>query len=239
MNISEIIQGAQGGQGIDNLASQFGLTSEQTQAAIQAILPGLSKGLRGAAQDPSSLGGLLTHLASGAHTASYTDPNQAGAASGLGGEVLGQIFGSSGVAAQVGQQAARVSGVDPQVIQQMMPVVASMVMGGLTHVMNGQGLGGILGQLANAATSSGGLGSATNPAGSPPASGGGLLDGLLGSVMGALTGGGSGSATSESAEILAGLNTLTSMLHSGVQVSPEHQQALDQILPSSGQDARN
>jgi hypothetical protein len=229
MNLNEIIQAAQGGQGVNNLASQFGLSPEQTQAAIQAIIPAFSKGLTGAAQDPSSLGGILTHLTSGAHDASYTDPNQANAASGLGGEVLGQIFGSSGIAAQVGQQASRVSGVDPQIIQQMMPVIASMLMGGLTHAMNGQGLGGILGQLANAATS-GGFGSTANPSAAPS---GGLLGGLFGSVIGALTGGGSTAANPESAEILAGLNTLTSMLHSGVQVPPAHQQALENIMGPS------
>jgi len=230
MNLNEIIQAAQGGQGINNIASQFGLSPEQTQAAIQAVIPAFSKGLQGAAQDPASLGGILSHLTSGAHDASYTDPNQANAASGLGGEVLGQIFGSSGVTTQISQQASRVSGVDPQLIQQMMPVIASMLMGGLTHAMNGQGLGGILGQLANAATS-GGLGSTANPAGAAPS--GGLLGGLFSSVIGALTGGGAAGASSESAEILAGLNTLTGMLHSGVQVPPAHQQALDDIMGPS------
>jgi len=237
MNLNEIIQAAQGGQGINNIASQFGLSPEQTQAAIQAIIPAFSKGLQGAAQDPTSLGGILTHLTSGAHDASYTDPNQANAASGLGGEVLGQIFGSSGVTTQISQQASRVSGVDPQLIEQMMPVIASMLMGGLTHAMNGQGLGGILGQLANAATTSGGFGSTTNPAGA--ASSGGFLGGLFGSVMGALTGGGAAGASPESAAILAGLNTLTGMLHSGVQVPPAHQQALDDIMGPSEPAAPN
>src|SRR5271156_5223800 len=115
MNLSEIMQAAQGGQGVDNLAAQFGLSPEQTQAAIQAIIPAFSKGLQGAAQDPTGLGGILSHLTSGAHDASYTDPNLASAASSLGGSVLGQIFGSSGVTTQISQQASRISGVDPQV----------------------------------------------------------------------------------------------------------------------------
>jgi hypothetical protein len=115
-------------------------------------------------------------------------------------------------------------------------VIASMLMGGLTHAMNGQGLGGIHGQLANAATSAGGL--ATNSTAAPPASGG-LLGGLFGSVIGALTGGGSAATGSESAEILAGLNTLTSMLHSGVQVPPEHQQALEDIMGPSNPAPQN
>src|ERR1700761_7105311 len=105
MNLNEIMQAAQGGQGVDNLAAQFGLSPEQTQAAIQAVLPAFSKGLQGAAQDPNGLGGILSHLTSGVHSASYADPAQASAASGAGGDVLGQIFGSSGVAAQISQQA--------------------------------------------------------------------------------------------------------------------------------------
>jgi hypothetical protein len=228
MNLNEIIQGAQGGQAIDNLAGQFGLSPEQTQAAIQAVLPAFSKGLQGAAQDPTSLGGILSHLTSGAHDASYSDPNPTAAASSLGGGVLGQIFGSTGITTEISQQASKMSGVDPAIIQQMMPIVASMLMGGLTHMMNGQGLGGILGQLANAATSPGGVGSVTNPAGAEPAPSGGLLGGLFSTVIGALTGGGGAAAATP--EILAGLNSLTGMLHSGVQVPPEHQQALADIM---------
>ena len=229
MNLSEIMQAAQGGQGVDNLAAQFGLSPEQTQAAIQAVIPAFSKGLQGATQDPSGLGGILSHLASGAHEASYTDPGQASAASSQGGNVLGQIFGSSGVTGQISQQASRISGVDPAIIQQMMPVIATMLMGGLTHVMNGQGLGGVLGQLADAAKTPGGIGSATNPAGAAPQSGG-LLGGLFSSVIGALTGGGAAGSTSESAAIQTALNSLTGMLHSGVEAPPEHLQALDDIM---------
>ncbi len=44
-NLSEIMQSAQGGQAIPNLAKQFGLTPEQTQAAINALLPAFSVGL--------------------------------------------------------------------------------------------------------------------------------------------------------------------------------------------------
>ena len=164
MNLNDIIQAAQGGQGINNLASQFGLSPEQAQAAIQAMIPAFSTGLQGAAQNPAALGGILSQLASGAHQGSFTDPSQTGAAGGLGGAVLGQIFGSPQIAAQISQHAAQMSGVSPQVIQQMMPVVASMLMGGLAHSMTSQGMGGLLGQLASAATAPGGLASTLNPA---------------------------------------------------------------------------
>jgi hypothetical protein len=231
MNLNDIIQSAQGGQGISNLGTQFGLTPEQTQAAIQAMMPAFSTGLQKTAQDPSGLGGLLSQLTSGAHQGSFTDPNQAGAAANAGGNVLGQIFGSPQVASQIAQHASQISGVSPQVIQQMMPVVASMLMGGLFHSMTSQGMGGILGQLASAATAPGGLASTFGQANAP--AGGGMFGGLLGSLLGGLMGGASQPGGNPQAPAMqSGLSTLTNMFEAGVQVSQAHQQALSSILGS-------
>ena len=234
MNLNDIIQAAQGGQGVSNLASQFGLTPEQTQAAVQAMIPAFSTGLQNTAQNPAGLGGLLSQLTSGAHQGSFTDPNQAGAAVGVGGNVLGQIFGSPQVTSQVGQQASQMSGVSPQVIQQMMPIVASMLMGGLFHSMNSQGMGGILGQLASAATAPGGLASSFGQGAAAPPAGGGMFGGMLGNVLGGLFGGGAqqSGANPQAAAMQAGLSTLTNMFQAGVQVSQAHQQGLSSILGS-------
>lgn len=231
MNLNDIIQAAQGGQGINNLASQFGLSPAQTQAAIQAMIPAFSTGLQGAAQNPSALGGILSQLASGAHQGSFTDPSQTGAAGGLGGAVLGQIFGSPQIAAQIGQHAAQMSGVSPQVTQQMMPVVASMLMGGLAHSMTLQGMGGLLGQLASAATAPGGLASTLNPGAGASAAGGGPFGGLIASLF-AFFGAAQQPGSPQSAALQAGFTTLSSMFQAGVQVSQAHQQGLDNILKS-------
>ncbi len=233
MSLNDIIQAAQGGQGVNNLASQFGLTPEQTQAAIQAMIPAFSTGLQRTAQDPTGLGGILSQLTSGVHQGSFTDPSQAGAAGGAGGGVLGQIFGSPQISAQISQQASQISGVNPQIIQQMMPIVASMLMGGLFHSMNAQGMGGILGELLGAANNPATPGPAIDPAGGAQMSGGGLLGGLVGSVLGGLFGGsGAAGANPQSAAMQAGLNTLSSMFQAGVQVSQTHQQGLSDIFNS-------
>jgi hypothetical protein len=240
MTLNDILQAAQGGQGVNNLASQFGLTPEQTQAAIQAMIPAFSTGLQKTAQDESGLGGILSQLTSGMHQATYTDPSQTGAAAGAGGGVLGQIFGSPQITAQISQQASQISGVSPQIIQQMMPIVASMVMGGLMHTMSSQGLGGILGQLAGAVNSPGGLGSVVPPAAGGQSTGGGGLGGLVGGLLGGLFGGGAGSASNpQSAALQTGLDALNSMFQSGVQVSQTHQQGLSDIFNSlTGQDRK-
>ena len=53
MTLNDIIQSAQGGAGLQNLASEFGLTPEQTQAAVQAIIPALTRAKAGGAVDTS------------------------------------------------------------------------------------------------------------------------------------------------------------------------------------------
>ena len=104
MNLNDIIQAAQGGQGVANLGAQFGLTPEQTQAAVQALTPAFSTALQKVTSDPSSLAGVVGHLASGLHQGTFTgaDPS---AATANGGAALGQIFGSSQIAAQIAAHA--------------------------------------------------------------------------------------------------------------------------------------
>ena len=205
MNLNDIIQAAQGGQGVANLGGQFGLTPEQTQAAVQALMPAFSSALQRMTSDPSSLGGIVSHLASGVHQGSFTgsDPAAAGA---NGSGALGQIFGSSQVASQIAARASSASGVDAQTIQQMMPALASMLLGGLAHSLTAQGFGGVLGQLASAVET---------PASPGATAQGGGLGGLVSSLVGNLFGGGqSGQAASGLAQ--AGLTALTGMLESGV-----------------------
>ncbi len=230
MNLNDIMQAAQGGQGVGNIASQFGLSPEQAQAAINAMMPAFSQGLQGAVSNPGGMGAILSQMASGAHTGAFTGGAQPGVAqpgAAPGGDILGSIFNNPQIMGQLSQHVGQMSGLSPQVIQQMMPAVASILVGGLTHNMNNQGLGGILGQLAGAATAPGGLGSAMG--GAQPAAAGGL-GGLMGAVMGMFTGGAQTAQGGQSAAMQAGLSTLTNMLNAGVQVSQAHQSGLNSIL---------
>jgi len=223
MNLNDIIQAAQGGQGVANLGAQFGLTPEQTQAAVQALTPAFSTALQKVTADPSSLAGIVGHLVSGLHQGSFTGADPSAAAAN-GSAALSQIFGSSQIASQIAAHASSASGVDPQTIQQMMPALASMLVGGLAHSLTAQGFGGVLGQLTSAAEA---------PTGQSAAGQGGGLSGLVTSFVGNLFGGGqSGQAASGLAQ--AGLTALTGMLQSGVQTSAAHQQGINSILQSLG-----
>ncbi|HXT08088.1 MAG TPA: DUF937 domain-containing protein [Roseiarcus sp.] len=206
MNLNDIIQSAQGGAGLQNLGGAFGLTPEQTQAAVQAIIPALSHGLQRAAQNPGALGGVISEMASGAHAGSYVDPAQTGAAVDAGSGALGQIFGGPAVTSEIANQISRVSGLDPQIIGKLLPAVASMALGGLSHALQTQGHGEVLGQAA------------------PAPGGGGLLGSLVSAVEGAIGG-------SSNGDLQSGLSSLINMFAPGVAVSPEHAQALNDILP--------
>jgi len=208
MTLNDILQSAQGGAGLQNLADQFGLTPEQMQAAAQAIIPALSHGLQRAAQNPGQLGGVIGEMASGDHAGSYADPSQTPNAADAGSGALGQIFGGPGVTNAIAEQVSRVSGLDPQLVSNLMPAVTSMVLGGLSHAMQTQGHGDVLTQ--------------TGAAG--PSTGGGLLGSLVSAVEGALGSGGGG-------DLQSGLSSLINMFQPGVAVPPGHAEALNQILP--------
>lgn len=240
-SLNEIIQAAQGGQGVNNLAQHFGISPEQAQAAINAVIPALSGGLQAQAQNPNGMGAIISALTQGAHHETFQNPTATASGAAVGGDVLGQVFGSPQVTTQIAQQAAAQAGLHPDLIAQMMPVIASMVMGGMFKSMQNQGMGGLLTQLTQAAAGQGGLGAvlgqvmagAGQPAAGAPA-GGGMLGGLLSSVLGGLMGGGKGGPALpgglSQAAVQAGMDALSKMMQPGVQVAPGHQSALQDIL---------
>lgn len=149
MNLFEMMQAAQNGQAVENLARQYGISQQQTQAALDALLPAFSMGLQRQTQDPYGFGNLARMMTATPFGQMY-DSNGDGipdTAVPLGNDVLSQIFGSKEVSNAVTAQAAATSGVGQAILKQMLPVIASMVMGGLFKSASNQGLGGILGQL--------------------------------------------------------------------------------------------
>jgi hypothetical protein len=201
-NITDILSSAQDGRLIDNLSDRFGLTPEQTDAAVKALVPALSIGLQNAANDPASLEKIIGAVNQPAHHAAFDSPDIAYSDDNVdrGRELLAQLFGSGSEAGQVVQLAARETGLRPGLLSQLLPVLASVVLGGLFKSFNSQGLGGILGQLANSGALGSILGQLTGAPSAPqagpaaPQGGGGLLGGLLGSLLGGGRGGAGGGA---------------------------------------------
>lgn len=139
-NLFDMLSRAQNGQGMEALARQFNLSQQQAQAAVEALLPAFSQGLKRNTADPYGLGGFLNALASGQHAKYFEDASRAFSPQGVqeGNGILGHLFGSKDLSRAVAAQAAQATGLGQQMLQQMLPVIASMIMGGLFKQSTGQ-----------------------------------------------------------------------------------------------------
>ncbi len=54
-SLNEIFQNAQGGKAAENLGAQFGLSTEQVNSAVQALIPALSMAFLSKLKDPGAL----------------------------------------------------------------------------------------------------------------------------------------------------------------------------------------
>jgi hypothetical protein len=257
MNLFEIMQAAQGGNAINNLSKQFGLSTNQTTSALEALLPAFSMGLQKQTQSPDMFSQLAGMMLNGQANQQAFDSDGDGIPDHLEGEgnnVLGQLFGSKDVSRAVAEQASAASGVQSAVLKAMLPVVASMVMGGLFKSASNQGLGGLLGQLAQGMMPgmAGGMGGAPQQASNPlggllgamfgggqqggqmgggAMGGGGLAGGGLGGLLGAMLGGQKPQAQPASADPMQmGLEALTSMFGAGRQVQDQYQNNLQNVF---------
>ncbi len=140
MNLFDMMANAQNGQGMDALARQFNLSQQQAQAAVEALLPAFSQGLKRNASDPYGVGAFLTAIANGNHAKYFEDAQAAFTPQGMaeGNGILGHLFGSKELSRAVAAQAAQATGIGQQVLQQMLPAIAAMIMGGLFKQSTGQ-----------------------------------------------------------------------------------------------------
>jgi hypothetical protein len=144
----DMLANAQNGNGMDALARQFGLSPQQAQSAVAALLPAFSQGLKQNTADPYGAGAFLSAMASGQHAKYFENPAAAFSPAGMaeGNGILGHLFGSKDLSRAVAGQAAQATGIGQDVLKQMLPAIATMLMGGLfkqsTNQVQAAGLGG-------------------------------------------------------------------------------------------------
>jgi hypothetical protein len=164
-SLYEILENAYEGEGMSTLGREFGLTPTQTEAAVTALLPAISTGLKQSTATLDGLGSLFGIMGQQQNLqAVYDDPETAFGPDGVaaGNDVLSVIFGSPEVSRAVTDQAQNVSEVGSDVLKKMLPVLAGVVLSGLMR--------------------SGSSGKAASP-GRPAPSGGSLGD-ILGQIFG-------------------------------------------------------
>jgi hypothetical protein len=201
-DLYEIMMQAQGGQAMANMAQMFGITEDQAKAAMQATLPAFSMGLQQNTDNADYLSQFLGALGSGQHASYFDDAaaftNPAMQQDGEG--ILGYLFGSKDVSRMVADQAAEATGLGANIIKQMLPLIASMIMGSLFRQSQGSGMQDFIQDIIRNMT--GGAASPQAPAPAPqqqqPSGSDNPFGDILRDILGGQFGGGSSSSGSSS-----------------------------------------
>ncbi|MDW3094805.1 MAG: DUF937 domain-containing protein [Gammaproteobacteria bacterium] len=145
MDLLKTILESQNGGGVEQLANQFGLDKNQANSALAQLIPALAGGVKKNVQQ-GGLDSLISALNSGSHSQYLDNPSQLGNASTAseGNAILGHLLGSKDVSRRVAGHAAQNTGIDSSILKKMLPIVATMVMGGMSKQ---SGSGGVLGAL--------------------------------------------------------------------------------------------
>jgi hypothetical protein len=140
MNILDLLKSANGGQNIDALANQFGLSGDQTGAVLGQLLPALTQGLQRNVSQEGGLESLLGALMNGRHSQYVDNPETLVQPETIadGNGILGHLLGSKDASRSLAQQVAGNTGLSDTLIKQMLPVVASLAMGALAKQQSSQ-----------------------------------------------------------------------------------------------------
>ncbi len=161
MGLLEQLLGGRSNAAVDQISRQLGLDPAQAQLGLDALLPAVAAGLQRNSSTPQGLESLLGALTGGQHQRYVDDPSVLGQQAAIddGNGILGHIFGSKDVSRDVAARASAQSGLGPEVLKRMLPLVAALVMGAMSS-NRGQASGAGAGL----------------PAGLGSGGGGGLLD---------------------------------------------------------------
>ena len=150
--------------GLQSMARELDMDPQQAASGAEALLPAILGGFQktqAQAGGPGGLADLLGQLGGGGLMDQVLSPEPTDV--GQGNEVLGQIFGSKDVSRTVAQSAAGQSGLDPELLKKMLPMLAMLVGGFMAKrggadatADSGGGLGGLLGSVLGGGQRSGG-----------------------------------------------------------------------------------
>lgn len=140
MPLYDMMMNAQNGEAMRAMAKHFGLNDSQMEQAMAALMPAFSTGLKRNASNPMDMSTFLSALAGGNHAQYFENMQNAFSPQGRqeGNGILGHLFGSKEVSRAVAAQAEAATGIGQEIFKQMLPVLASSIMGGLFKQSTGQ-----------------------------------------------------------------------------------------------------
>ena len=142
---------------IDQVSTHFDLGDRETRAAVEELIPALSRGLEKNAAEGEGMESLLEALRTGRHERYVERPGALTSPETVdeGNSILAHIFGDKQTSREVANRAAERSGVSGTLLKKMLPVLAPLVLGALSkRVLGGSaapptraGTGGLLASL--------------------------------------------------------------------------------------------
>lgn len=174
LNLLDMLTGPQGRGAVAQMGQQFGLDERQASQAVAALLPALSSGLKRNVSQPGGLEALVGALGSGHHQQFLDQPETLTQPETVneGNAILGHLLGSKDVSRAAAARASAQTGLSDGLLKQMLPLVATMVMGSLSKQKQDPTVSNIL------------MGALSGNAGGGQQGGGGLLGGLIGAITG-------------------------------------------------------
>lgn len=136
----ELMMQAQNGKAVEALARHMNLAQDQAAKAVTAMMPAFSAGFKRQSSNPFEFATLMQKASSGNYASYFEDLGLAFTPQGMadGQAALEQIFGSQDVARAVAEQAAAFTGLQQDVLKQIMPALANTVLGGIFKEITGQ-----------------------------------------------------------------------------------------------------
>jgi len=148
--------------GLQSIAKELGVSETQAASGAAALAPAILGGFKKQAQSQPAglegLGGLIGKLGGGGLLDDVLSPQPTNVD--RGNDVLGKIFGSKDVSRTVAQNAAAKTGLSPDLLKKMLPMIAMLVTGYMAKQKSagtsqdapgaaptGGGRGGVLGGL--------------------------------------------------------------------------------------------
>ena len=135
---------------IDEMARTFDLDESRARAAVDELIPALSRGMQRNTSTGQGMDELLEALRTGEHAKYVERPGTLASpeAKREGDGILGHLFGSKEVSREVARRAAQKTGVSDSILKRMLPMLAAAAMGAISKgVLGGPGgaLGGAVG----------------------------------------------------------------------------------------------
>lgn len=140
-NILDLLLSDDNKPAIKEMQKTFDLSEDQTRAAVEELIPALSRGIQNNTKDAGGMDALLEALRTGEHQKYMEKPGSLSAPETTrdGNDILGHIFGDKKVSREVASRASQKAGISSTLLKKMLPVVATLVMGAMSKKMLGTG----------------------------------------------------------------------------------------------------